>query len=82
MDTRTKLLVVDDDPDLLQLLKLRLDAGGYEALTAENAEAGLALLATVRPQAVITDLRMPGMDGIWPCSNRSAPSARASPSSS
>jgi len=64
METRTKLLLVDDDPDLLQLLKLRLNAAGYETLTANDAETALALLSAVRPQAVITDLRMPGMDGM------------------
>ena len=64
MDARPKLLLVDDDPYLLDLLKLRLEAAGYETLTAENGERALSLLAVVRPQVVITDLRMPGMDGM------------------
>ena len=64
MDAQIKVLVVDDDPDLLKLLKIRLDASGYETLTAENGEAGVAKLSMVRPHVVITDLRMPGMDGM------------------
>ncbi len=63
-DAPIKVLVVDDDPDLLKLLKIRLDASGYETLTAENGEAGIAKLSMVRPHVVITDLRMPGMDGM------------------
>jgi len=59
-----KILVVDDDPDLRRLLQIRLDAAGYETLTAENAEAGIARLSMARPHLVITDLRMPGMDGM------------------
>jgi two-component system response regulator GlrR len=63
-DAPIKVLVVDDDPDLLKLLKIRLDASGYETLTAENGAAGVAKLAMIRPHVVITDLCMPGMDGM------------------
>ena len=63
-DTAYKILVVDDDPDLLKLLQIRLDAAGYETLCASNGEAAIAKLSMVRPHLVITDLRMPGMDGM------------------
>ena len=59
-----KILVVDDDPDLLKLLQIRLNAAGYDTLAAENAETAIAKLSMVRPHLVITDLRMPGMDGM------------------
>jgi two-component system response regulator GlrR len=58
------ILLVDDDPDLLKLISLRLTSAGYRVRTAESGESALASLAVVRPSAVITDLRMPGIDGL------------------
>jgi len=61
---KSRLLVVDDDPDLLRLLAIRLNAAGYEVGTAAGGEQALAMLPTFRPQVLLTDLRMDGMDGI------------------
>jgi two-component system response regulator GlrR len=58
------ILLVDDDPDLLKLISLRLTSAGYRVRTADSGETALAALAIARPAAVITDLRMPGMDGL------------------
>jgi two-component system response regulator GlrR len=58
------ILVVDDDPDLLRLMQIRLSAAGYAVTTAESAEQALAHFAVARPQLVVTDLRMGAMDGI------------------
>ena len=58
------ILLVDDDPDLLQLIGLRLTSAGYRVRTADSGETALAALAVARPAAVITDLRMPGIDGM------------------
>jgi two-component system response regulator GlrR len=58
------ILLVDDDPDLLKLISLRLSSAGYRVRTADSGEAALASLAVARPAAVITDLRMPGIDGL------------------
>ncbi|RTL52250.1 MAG: response regulator [Rhodocyclaceae bacterium] len=58
-----RLLLVDDDPDLLRLLAIRLESAGYGVTTARSGESALAHLAAERPQLVITDMRMPGMDG-------------------
>ncbi|HVE49110.1 MAG TPA: sigma 54-interacting transcriptional regulator [Casimicrobiaceae bacterium] len=58
------ILLVDDDPDLLRLISLRLTSAGYRVRTADSGEAALAVLAVARPAAVITDLRMPGIDGM------------------
>jgi two-component system, NtrC family, response regulator GlrR len=58
------LLLVDDDADLLKLISLRLTAGGFRVRTAASGEQALAQLAISRPAVVITDLRMPGMDGM------------------
>ena len=61
---RGRVLLVDDDRDLLRLLALRLEAAGYEVATAESGEAALGWLASDRPDLIITDLRMEGMDGM------------------
>jgi two-component system response regulator GlrR len=59
-----KILLVDDDKDLLQLIAMRLTAAGYAVTAVESGEAALAALAVARPQVVVTDLRMQGMDGM------------------
>jgi two-component system, NtrC family, response regulator GlrR len=59
-----KILLVDDDKDLLQLIAMRLQAAGYAVTAVESGEAALAALAVARPQMVVTDLRMHGMDGM------------------
>jgi two-component system response regulator GlrR len=61
---KARLLVVDDDPGLLRLLTIRLRAENYEVDAVESAAAALAALGRVRPDLVITDLRMDQMDGI------------------
>ncbi len=61
---RPSVLVVDDDPDLLRLMQIRLAAAGYAVTVAESAERALAQLAVARPRVVVTDLRMSGMDGM------------------
>jgi two-component system response regulator GlrR len=58
------ILLVDDDPDLLKLISLRLSSAGYRVRTAESGETALAALAVARPGILITDLRMPGIDGL------------------
>ena len=59
-----KILLVDDDSDLLELLSIRLSASGYEVDCVNSAEAALNRLDVSRPQLVITDMRMSGMDGL------------------
>jgi DNA-binding NtrC family response regulator len=58
------ILLVDDDPDLLRLIGLRLSSAGYKVRTADSGETALAAIAIARPATVITDLRMPGIDGL------------------
>src|SRR2546421_3381593 len=60
----SKVLLVDDVKDLLQLIAMRLSAAGYAVNAVESGEAALAALAVARPQVVVTDLRMQGMDGM------------------
>ena len=58
------LLVVDDDPDLLKLLSMRLRAAGYQVAAVSTAEQALARLALNPPQLVLSDVQLPGMDGL------------------
>ncbi|VVC84029.1 sigma 54-interacting transcriptional regulator [Sideroxydans sp. CL21] len=59
-----RILIVDDDSDLLQLLSMRLASAGFEVDTANSAEAAINSLDISRPHLVITDMRMQGMDGM------------------
>ena len=61
---KAKILLVDDDPDILTLVAMRLSAAGYEVRTADSGERALAAFSVDRPQVLITDLRMGGMDGM------------------
>ncbi len=63
-DENTRVLLVDDDADLLRLLSLRLMAAGYDVLAVESGEQALEQLEHYRPQLIITDLKMGGMDGM------------------
>ena len=57
------ILVVDDDPDILEIVEAHLTANGYEAHTANTGAEGLRKCKLIRPDAVILDLMMPDMDG-------------------
>jgi two-component system response regulator GlrR len=58
------VLLVDDDADLLRLLTIRLHAGNYRVTAVDSAEAALAQLAAAMPDVVISDVRLPGRDGL------------------
>jgi len=58
------VLIIDDDQDLLRLLTLRLHAWGFRVSTASSAEQGLARIAVEPPQLVVSDIRLPGKDGL------------------
>ncbi|CAI4032337.1 Regulatory protein AtoC [Nitrospira tepida] len=59
-----RILVVDDDADTLLLLEEILTKEGYRVRTAEHAEAALSLASQEEPDVVVTDIQMPGMDGL------------------
>jgi DNA-binding NtrC family response regulator len=63
MSTAT-ILVVDDERTLARAIKAYLQESGYEVEVAGDAETALPLLGSLRPDVVITDVRLPGMDGI------------------
>jgi two-component system response regulator GlrR len=74
--SQKRILLIDDDKDLLHLVSMRLRAAGYAVVTAESGQAGLAAMAATPPELVITDLRMEGMDGLalFDAIHRDAPS--------
>ncbi|MBB1603879.1 sigma 54-interacting transcriptional regulator [Variovorax sp. UMC13] len=59
-----RLLVVDDDPDLLRLLSMRLNSAGYQVTAVTSAESALTQLEIEHPQLVLSDVRLPGRDGL------------------
>jgi len=59
-----KVLVIDDEKPTLMMFRLTLGAYGYEVLTAENGREGLEIFGHDRPRIVLTDIKMPGMNGI------------------
>jgi len=58
------VVIADDDPDVLELLRFRLDQDGYETATATNGEEALALVRDRSPDICILDIRMPKLDGL------------------
>ena len=58
-----KILIVDDDPDILDAVTMILEAKGYQVVAARNGVEGLACLKAEKPGIVILDLLMPKMDG-------------------
>ncbi|MCU0562060.1 MAG: response regulator [Desulfobacterales bacterium] len=59
-----KILVIDDEKPTLTMFRLMLSAYGHEVLTAENGQQGLDIFGRERPSIVLTDIKMPGMNGI------------------
>ncbi len=60
----TRVLVVDDEPQILRAVRTSLQARGYEVSVAGNGETALDVVATTEPELVILDLGLPGIDGI------------------
>jgi|SRR6202035_4445632 two-component system response regulator (stage 0 sporulation protein F) len=63
-DGEGTVLVIDDDPGMLALLATLLDARGFRVLTASNAVRALQVIRESAPRVVLTDILMPGQDGI------------------
>ena len=59
-----RLLVVDDDADMLRLLSMRLMSAGYQVTAVTSAESALTQLEIEHPQLVLSDVRLPGRDGL------------------
>ena len=59
-----KVLIIDDEPGIRTMLQFELSEKGLEVSVASNGEEGLERFKAARPDLVITDMRMPGMDGV------------------
>src|SRR4029078_3439616 len=59
-----KLLVIDDEPGIRDLLDILLSRKGYDVILAEGGKKGLEIFRGARPDVVVLDLKMPGMDGL------------------
>ncbi len=62
-ESRRKILVVDDEPDAVEFVKVALEEAGYEVAGASNADEGLAAARANPPDLIILDVQMPGKDG-------------------
>lgn len=62
-----RILVVDDNEDALLVMRLLLQAKGYAVETCLSGQQALALAATARPEVILLDISMPGMDGYETC---------------
>ncbi|MFO7598842.1 MAG: hybrid sensor histidine kinase/response regulator [Candidatus Desulfacyla sp.] len=59
-----KVLLIDDERPLLEMLEISLRSDGYTVFTAENGAAGLDIFEKEKPELVVTDIKMPGLDGL------------------
>ena len=62
-----KILIVDDEPDIIKMVEMRLMAFGYQVITANNGIDGLSLARSQSPDLIILDVMMPQMDGFNVC---------------
>jgi len=62
-----KILLVDDEPDILDFVKYNLEKEGYEVLTANDGEEGILIAEKEHPNLIILDIMMPKMDGVEVC---------------
>ena len=63
METQTKILCVEDEPGMLDLLRLILESAGYGFLSAQDGEEGLDMMRSEQPDLILLDLMLPKMDG-------------------
>ncbi len=66
--TPKKIIVVEDEPDILETICYNLEREGFEVLSSLRGDTGLQLIFSEKPDVVLLDLMMPGMDGLEVCS--------------
>lgn len=67
MSKEAKILLVDDEPDILELLKFNLVKEGFDVETADNGKLGIEIASKFKPDVILLDVMMPEMDGIETC---------------
>ncbi|HHT9136041.1 MAG TPA: response regulator [Candidatus Wunengus sp. YC60] len=73
--SKEKILVVDDEQDLAKLIRYHLEKNGYKVISADNGEDALFLTRKERPELIILDLMLPGIDGLEVCKKLKADQA-------
>ncbi len=63
VDSRPRILIADDDPDILELVAFRLSRAGFDVVKASDGEDALAKIAAHRPDLAVLDVMMPKLDG-------------------
>ena len=59
----TKIAIIEDDPVISQMYRMKFEADGFEVQLADNGERGVALVEQFKPDLILLDMKMPGMDG-------------------
>ncbi|MCP4011136.1 MAG: response regulator, partial [Proteobacteria bacterium] len=62
-----KILIIEDDPDIAQLISMHVTEAGYEALHADSGEQGLQEIEKSAPDLLVLDLMLPGINGLEVC---------------
>lgn len=60
----TKIAIIEDDPVINQMYRMKFEADGFEVQVAENGEHGVALVESFTPDIILLDLQMPHMNGV------------------
>ena len=63
MKSPRRLLIIEDDPQIVEILKLRLEVSGFDCVSAESGEEGLKTFYSYQPELVLIDVGLPGIDG-------------------
>jgi len=63
----SKILVVDDEPDVVEMIKTALESASYQVITAYNGKEGIEKARKEKPEAIILDIMMPEKDGFATC---------------
>lgn len=83
MSEKAKVLVVDDDPDIVEILRLVLETDGYQVLTAHSAADAFSKLEATPPNLILLDVMMPegteGFQFVWKLRNEYAPELAQTP---
>ena len=66
-EKRKKILFIEDEPDQVMMISLRLEKSGYEVISSMDGEEGLQMAITEKPDLILLDVVMPGMDGFEVC---------------
>jgi CheY-like chemotaxis protein len=64
---KPQVLIVDDEPDILELAKIAVESGGYSVITAISGEQALQLIPKAKPDIILLDVVLPGVSGLEVC---------------